>query len=75
VAAHLGVPEALVTKVPTADLESLRPQLPDEAAYGITYAQIDDFLEGKPVPPEVVDVIRNFYMASRHKRSLPPHPG
>jgi NAD+ synthase len=75
IAAWLGAPESLVHKVPTADLEELRPQLPDEAAYGISYAQIDDFLEGKPVPAEVVDVIRGFYLASRHKRALPPHPG
>lgn len=74
IAAHLGAPESLVQKVPTADLENLRPQLPDEAAYGITYGQIDDFLEGKPVGQEVVDVIRRFYMASRHKRALPVHP-
>jgi NAD+ synthase len=74
IASHLGAPQSLVQKVPTADLEELRPQLPDEAAYGITYAQIDDFLEGKPVAPEAVEVIRRFYMASRHKRELPAHP-
>ncbi|TFY97461.1 ammonia-dependent NAD(+) synthetase [Ramlibacter rhizophilus] len=74
IAAHLGAPQGLVEKVPTADLEELRPQLPDEAAYGISYGQIDDFLEGKPVPQNVVDVIRRFYMASRHKRALPAHP-
>ncbi|MEJ7931672.1 ammonia-dependent NAD(+) synthetase [Ramlibacter sp. AN1015] len=73
-AAHLGAPASLVEKVPTADLEELRPQLPDEAAYGITYGQIDDFLEGKPVPEEVVETIRRFYLASRHKRALPAHP-
>ena len=74
VAGHLGAPESLVQKVPTADLEELRPQLPDEAAYGISYGQIDDFLEGKPVSAEVVEVIRGFYMATRHKRALPAHP-
>jgi NAD+ synthase len=74
IAAHLGAPQALVQKVPTADLEELRPQLPDEAAYGITYEQIDDFLEGKPVAPEAVEVIRRFYTASMHKRQLPVHP-
>ena len=75
VAAHLGAPQLLVHKVPTADLEELRPQLPDETAYGVTYEQIDDFLEGKPVPPEAVEVIRRFYTASMHKRALPAHPG
>lgn len=74
IATHLGAPQSLVQKVPTADLEELRPQLPDEAAYGVTYEQIDDFLEGKPVAPEAVEVIRRFYMASRHKRELPAHP-
>jgi NAD+ synthase len=74
IASHLGAPDALTYKVPTADLEELRPQLPDEAAYGVTYEQIDDFLEGKPVVPEAVEVIRRFYMASRHKRELPAHP-
>jgi NAD+ synthase len=74
IAAHLGAPDALVQKMPTADLENLRPQLPDETAYGVTYAQIDDFLEGKLVPEEAVQVIRRFYMASRHKRELPVHP-
>jgi NAD+ synthase len=73
-ASFLGAPEQLVNKVPTADLEELRPQLPDEAAYGITYGQIDDFLEGKPVPPQVTQVISRFYLGSRHKRALPVHP-
>jgi NAD+ synthase len=36
--------------VPTADLESLVPLKPDEDAFGVTYEEIDDFLEGKPVP-------------------------
>ncbi|HYF41043.1 MAG TPA: ammonia-dependent NAD(+) synthetase [Ramlibacter sp.] len=75
IASHLGAPQALVHKVPTADLEELRPQLPDETAYGVTYEQIDDFLEGKPVAPEAVEVIRRFYTASMHKRELPVHPG
>lgn len=74
IATHLGAPPQLVNKVPTADLEELRPQLPDETAYGVTYEQIDDFLEGKPVAPEAVEVIRRFHTASRHKRQLPAHP-
>lgn len=73
-ARHLGAPPALVQKTPTADLEELRPLRPDEAAYGISYEQIDDFLEGKPVSPDAVEVIRRFYRASRHKRQLPAHP-
>ena len=33
--------------MPTADLEDDKPQLPDEEALGVTYDQIDDYLEGK----------------------------
>jgi NAD+ synthase len=74
IARYLGAPAALVDKVPTADLESLRPQLPDEAAYGVTYDEIDDFLEGKPTSAHAVGVIERFYTTSRHKRALPAHP-
>ena len=45
----LGAPDELVMKVPTADLETLKPMRPDEDAFGVSYEQIDDFLEGKPV--------------------------
>jgi NAD+ synthase len=61
-------------KMPTADLETLTPQRPDEESYGIAYDDIDDFLEGKPVADEVLTVIGRFYMASRHKRALPVTP-
>ena len=43
---HLGAPVVLIEKVPTADLEDDRPQLPDDAAYGVTYAEIDAYLTG-----------------------------
>src|SRR5690606_22352736 len=44
---HLGAPDSTWRKVPTADLEDDRPGLPDEVALGVTYAQIDDYLEGR----------------------------
>jgi NAD+ synthase len=67
----MGASEGLAMKVPTADLETLTPQKPDEDSYGISYEDIDDFLEGKPVSGEVLTTIRGFYMATRHKRALP----
>jgi NAD+ synthase len=70
----LGAQDRLVNKVPTADLESLTPQKPDEDSYGISYQDIDDFLEGKQVGDEVLTTIRRFYMATRHKRALPVAP-
>ena len=74
VAKALGAPEALAHKVPTADLEMLRPQRPDEDAYGIRYDDIDDFLEGKPVSDAVREIILRFYENTRHKRALPYTP-
>ncbi|SAL02871.1 ammonia-dependent NAD(+) synthetase [Caballeronia ptereochthonis] len=70
-ARSMGADERLVMKVPTADLETLTPQRPDEDSYGVTYEDIDDFLEGKEVGEEVLTTIRRFYTATRHKRSLP----
>ncbi|MEC5406181.1 ammonia-dependent NAD(+) synthetase [Paraburkholderia sp. MPAMCS5] len=74
VAKALGAAEALVHKVPTADLEALRPQRPDEDAYGVPYETIDDFLEGKPVSDEAREIILRFYDVTRHKRALPYTP-
>ncbi|CAL8481543.1 ammonia-dependent NAD(+) synthetase [Caballeronia sp. S22] len=70
-ARSMGAVERLVMKVPTADLESLTPQRPDEDSYGISYENIDDFLEGKEVSEQVLTTIRRFHMATQHKRSLP----
>ena len=67
----LGASETIAEKIPTADLETLRPQRPDEDAYGITYNHIDDFLEGKPVSKNVYEAVFRFYDATRHKRALP----
>jgi NAD+ synthase len=41
----LGADEKLYLKVPTADLEENKLGLADEVALGVTYNQIDDFLE------------------------------
>ncbi len=68
---YLGAPEHLYTKVPTADLEEERPALPDEVALGVTYDNIDDYLEGKQVSPEVQEKIEGFYNRSMHKRHMP----
>ncbi|MEZ8194077.1 MULTISPECIES: ammonia-dependent NAD(+) synthetase [Vibrio] len=71
-AATLGAPEQLVKKVPTADLEELDPQKADEDALDLSYEQIDDFLEGKPVSQDVTDRLVNIYKATQHKRQPIP---
>lgn len=74
VAAELGAPDDLVHKVPTADLESLAPQKSDEEAIGLTYEQIDDFLEGLPVDARVEELLVDRYRSTAHKRALPTAP-
>ncbi|MCG7598315.1 ammonia-dependent NAD(+) synthetase [Halomonas sp. McH1-25] len=71
----LGAPSQLVEKVPTADLESLRPQLTDEDALGVTYAQIDRFLTGQAIEDEAYRIIVGTYRRTEHKRQLPKTPG
>ncbi len=69
--AYLNCPEHLYLKTPTADLEEERPALPDEAALGVTYEVIDDYLEGKEVSAEAREIIEGHYLKSQHKRHLP----
>lgn len=71
---ELGAPESTWRKVPTADLEDDRPALPDEEALGVTYEQIDDYLEGKDVTEEVADKLEKMFAATRHKRTVPVTP-
>ncbi|KKO47191.1 NAD synthetase [Arsukibacterium ikkense] len=71
-AAALGAPQLLVGKTPTADLECLSPQKADEAALGLSYQQIDDFLEGKAVAPEVAERLISIYLKTQHKREPIP---
>lgn len=68
----LGAPELLVTKTPTADLECDRPGLADEDALGVSYDQIDDFLEGKDVSKEVEEKLIAIYQRTQHKRQPIP---
>ncbi len=68
---HLNCPPVLYHKVPTADLEEDRPAQPDEEALGVTYAEIDDYLEGKDVSAKARQRIEQLYEQSMHKRHLP----
>lgn len=67
----LNTPEHLYKKVPTADLEEDRPALPDEVALGVTYNDIDDYLEGKEVADNVAEKIENWFLKTEHKRHMP----
>jgi NAD+ synthase len=65
---HLGAPEKLISKAPTADLESLDPGKTDEQALGLTYDQIDDFLEGKTIDVQAAERIIDIFESTQHKR-------
>jgi NAD+ synthase len=71
---ELGAPPSVWEKTPTADLEDGRPALPDEVALGMTYSQIDDYLEGVDVTPDVAARVESVYLATRHKRAVPVTP-
>lgn len=70
----LGAPAHLYEKTPTADLEEDKPMLPDEKALGVTYQEIDDYLEGETVAPVVAEKIESWYKRTQHKRHQPITP-
>ena len=72
--AHLDAPPSTWAKVPTADLEDDRPGLADEEALGVTYVQVDDYLEGRPVDDAAAARIESLFTATRHKRTVPVTP-
>lgn len=69
--AELGADRSLYEKVPIADLEENRPGLADEVALAVTYAEIDDYLEGKAVSPQAQETIESWWYKGQHKRNLP----
>ena len=68
VAEFLGAPKSIVHKAPTADLETLAPQKSDEQALGMSYDQIDDFLEGKIVTEYIAEKLVAIFEKTQHKR-------
>jgi NAD+ synthase len=72
IAKALNAPSILVEKAPTADLEELTPGKTDEDALGISYDELDNFLEGKYVTPKTRDHIINIYTKTIHKRQAIP---
>ncbi|MDO4814834.1 MAG: ammonia-dependent NAD(+) synthetase [Gemella sp.] len=68
---ELSCPEHLYLKTPTADLEEDRPALADEVALGVTYDNIDDYLEGKILDKEIAEKIEAHFLKSAHKRVMP----
>jgi len=68
---ELGADKRLYEKIPTADLEEDKPLVSDETALGVTYTNIDDYLEGKKIDPAAQQIIENWWRKTEHKRHLP----
>jgi NAD+ synthase len=64
----MGAPDSLVNKTPTADLECLSPQKEDEQVLGLSYDDIDDFLEGRAVSAVSEQRLIAIYTKTQHKR-------
>ena len=69
--AALGADSALYEKVPTADLEEEKPGIADEVALGVTYNEIDDYLEGKTISDQAKARIESWWHKGEHKRHFP----
>jgi NAD+ synthase len=57
--------------VPTADLLDADPGQSDEANLGLMYRDLDAFLEGEEIDPEVAERIEARFLQTRHKRTVP----
>lgn len=68
---ELGADEKLYLKIPTADLLDQKPGQADETELGVSYEELDDYLEGKTVKPEIAEKIEKRYFATQHKREMP----
>ena len=67
-AKFLNVPPKIITKKPTAGLWNDQS---DEDEFGFTYGDLDNFLQGKHINPEIEVKIQDLIKNSEHKRHLP----
>ena len=65
---HLGAPESIISKAPSARLFDGQT---DENEMGVTYRSIDDFLLTSMVNKRDQAIIDGFHKSSRHKRNMP----
>ncbi len=68
-AAHLGVPDDVITRTPSA---GLWPGQTDEGEMGLTYAVLDHYLLTDEAPAEARTRIEQLHATSEHKRRPPP---
>lgn len=64
-----GLPMRIATRIPTA---GLWPGQTDEAELGVSYDEIDRYLLGEEVSPEIKERVEFLHRQSEHKRHTPP---
>ena len=67
-AKYLGVPQEIIEAVPSAELWDGQT---DEEELGFTYAQFEDYANGKEVPDDVLVKIGLQHIFTSHKRTMP----
>jgi len=72
--ARLGAETKLTEKVPTADLLTDNPGRTDEDELGISYADIDAYLNGEQISDKAAEKLESSYQRSEHKRRMPVTP-
>jgi len=70
-AKHLGVPQVIIDKPPTAGLWAGQT---DEGEMGLTYAELDEYILTGEAAPHVKERVDHLAATSSHKKRLPPIP-
>ena len=65
---YLNAPENIVSKAPSA---GLYPGQTDEQELGISYADVDKYVRGIEIAPDVKEKIERAYKSTAHKRRMP----
>lgn len=68
-ARYLSVPRAIIEKAPSG---GLWPGQTDEEEMGLTYEELDNFLDRQPVDSEVAEKIERLIARNHHKTVPPP---
>lgn len=65
---YLDAPARIIEKAPSAGLFEGQT---DEADMGVSYREVNDYIEGRPVSAEATAIIERYHTRSEHKRRLP----
>ena len=65
---YLGVPDRIINKAPSDGLSGKS----DEEKMGITYKQIEEYIDTGKTDADAMKIINNMYASSKHKRKSAP---